>query len=286
MKRIVPVFILSLSLNSNAAIQNESNGIGSVLEILKLPAQNRRMVLRGQDEKYYKPFLDIAFDSKNSMSLRWQAVMAAAEVGGKKSIPVLMKAVEHDLWYMRNAALVALNQVSPAEGQKIAQKLLKDPALVVRSAAVETLAENSTLEVRDLLWNELDQKYNFKGQQSLWIRHQIVEALAKNPEKYELELFARILSDKDERLHGPAVAGLEKITGLKLDSKSNTSSETKSLNMKSSAMKSSGVKSSDVKATDMKSSDIKSTDTKSTDTKSSELVTRWKTYLKKERVVL
>ena len=117
---------------------------------------------------------------------------------------------------MRNAALVALKEVNPAQSQKLAQKLLKDKALVVRSAAVTVLEANITPEVRDLLWDELNQSYNFKGSQSLWIRHQIVEVLAKKPMHRELKIFADLLSDKDARVHVPAVAGLEKLTGVQL----------------------------------------------------------------------
>jgi hypothetical protein len=67
-----------------------------------------------------------------------------------------------------------------------------------------------------MLWEELNQKYNFKGKQSLWIRHQIVEMLSVKPVDHEMRVFAELLSDEDARVHMPAVQGLEKLTGVRL----------------------------------------------------------------------
>ncbi|MFS4460731.1 HEAT repeat domain-containing protein [Bdellovibrio sp. HCB2-146] len=219
MKKVVLVsgILLSVSLNVLAATpQPSSSTLTSASDILNLPAENRRLVLETQGDKYYNRFLEIAFNEEQPMSMRWRALMAAAEAGQKKSIPDLLKAGDHKLWYMRNAALIALNEVSGTEAQKLATKLLKDKALVVRSAAVSVMDKNLTPETRDLLWDELNQKYNYKGTQSLWIRHQIVEVLAQKPFDHELKIFADLLTDKDARVQLPAVKGLEKLTGVKL----------------------------------------------------------------------
>lgn len=207
----------SVSVNVLAApAKPSSSTLSSALEVLKLPTENRRMVLSNGGEKFYQNFISVAFNDAQPMSVRWRALMAAAEVHGDRSTPDLLKAGKHNQWYMRNAALVALTEVNPSQGEKLAQSLLKDKALVVRSAAVEALAKSTQPAVRDLLWDELNQKYNFKGDHSLWIRYQIVETLAKKPLNHEAKIFAGLLSDKDQRLHMPAVAGLEKLTGVKL----------------------------------------------------------------------
>lgn len=216
---------LSSSVSLAAPAKPSSSTLTSALEVLKLPSENRRMVLSGQGEKYYQSFISVAFNDSQTMSVRWRALMAAAEAKGEKSTPDLMKAASHSQWYMRNAALVALAEVNPSQGEKLAHKLIKDKALVVRSAAVDALAKSATPEVRDLLWDELNQKYNFKGDHSLWIRHQIVEKLAKKPLDHEIKIFAGLLSDKDQRLHMPAVAGLEKLTGVKLGEGSTKSAQ-------------------------------------------------------------
>lgn len=216
-KIVASLLIAGLSSSAFAAITKPSSStLTSAAELLKLPTENRRNALLGKGETYYNSFVSIAFNDSQSMNMRWKALMAAAETRGDKATADLMKAGNHSQWYMRNAALVALSEVNPAQGQKLAQKLLKDKALVVRSAAVEVLQKNPTPEVRDLLWDELNQKYNFKGAQSLWIRHQIVEVLAKSPKDHELKIFANLLSDDDVRVQIPAVSGLEKLTGTKL----------------------------------------------------------------------
>ncbi|MDG0815932.1 HEAT repeat domain-containing protein [Bdellovibrio svalbardensis] len=216
-KIVASLLIAGFSSSAFAALTKPSSStLTSAAEMLKLPTENRRNALMGKGDKFYSSFISIAFNDAQPMSLRWRALMAAAEAGGDKATADLMKAGDHSQWYMRNAALVALSEVNPSQGVKLAQKLIKDKALVVRSAAVEVLDKSATAEVRDLLWEELNQTYNFKGAQSLWIRHQIVEVLAKKPKDHELKIFASLLSDKDTRVQLPAVGGLEKLTGTKL----------------------------------------------------------------------
>ena len=214
---VASLLVTGLFSSSFAATTSPSSStLTSALEVLKLPSENRRMVVQGQGSKFYDSFVQMAFDEAQPMNVRWRSLMAAAEARGEKSTKDLLKAGEHKHWYMRNAALVALAEVNPAQSEKLAQKLLKDKALVVRSAAVATLEKSSSAEVREQLWEELNQKYNFKNKQSLWIRHQIVEILAKKPLDREAQSFAGLLSDKDERIHLHAVHGLERLTGVKL----------------------------------------------------------------------
>ncbi|KHD88355.1 MAG: hypothetical protein OM95_09435 [Bdellovibrio sp. ArHS] len=220
MSKILVASIVFAGLSSSTfavAAKPSSSTLTSAMEVLKLPSENRRMAIHSQGDKHYSHFISVAFSESQPMSLRWRALMAAAEARGEKATPDLLKAGTHKQWYMRNAALVALTEVNPLQGQKLAMQLLKDKALVVRSAAVNALEKNVSSETRDLLWEELNQKYNFKNSQSLWIRHQIVEVLAKKPANHELKIFAGLLSDKDQRVQLPAVRGLEKLTGVKLD---------------------------------------------------------------------
>ncbi|MEN0058417.1 MAG: HEAT repeat domain-containing protein [Bdellovibrio sp.] len=210
---------VSLSISSGIyAIGKAPSAIplNATIEVLKLPSENRKLVIKEQSEKYYKNFIVLAFDEAQPMGTRWRALMAAAEARGADSTPDLLKAGEHKKWYMRNAAVVALAEVEFEQAEKLAQKLLKDKALVVRSAAVEVLRKNLSPSARELLWEELNQSYNFKNSQSLWIRHQIVEVLAQKPLDREVKSFTQLLSDRDVRVQLPAVRGLERLTGTKL----------------------------------------------------------------------
>lgn len=187
----------------------------SALEVLNLPSENRRQ-LAGVNSQRYPQFLELAFDKQQSMSLRWKALMAASDAKGVLALKDILKAADSKEWFMRNAALVAVNSISVAEGEKLAQRLISDKALVVRSAAVQMLENSKDRDVRNTLWVELNKDYNFKKQQSLWIRPQIVKILAKSPKDFELKDFVRLLDDKDMQVQPAAVAGLEKLTGVKL----------------------------------------------------------------------
>jgi hypothetical protein len=185
----------------------------SVEEILAMPAANRAAIAQSQAQpKLYSELIDIAFDKKQNYQKRWSALTLASQVGGPKAVGDLEKALQASEWFMRNAALLSLQQISEAKAKSWAVKLLKDESLVVRSAAVLALPDQLSPLEREVLWQELTSKYNFRGQQSLWIRAQLLEGLAKAPQKNEMILFSKYLADKDNRLVLPAMAALEKIS--------------------------------------------------------------------------
>jgi HEAT repeat protein len=221
MKKIILTTMLALAgsvpvVSVRAAIPAKNILSPRVMEILNLPSENRTQAVLSTTHDMYKDFIAVAFSEGQSMRLRWRALMLAAENRRDKATPDLLKASTHKQWFMRNAALVALAEVNEPEAQKLAKKLVKDKALVVRSAAVDVLQKSPRPEVRDLLWEEMSQKYNFRNKVSLWIRSQIVEALAQKPADHELKIFSKFLSDKDARVQTAAVGGMEKLTGVKL----------------------------------------------------------------------
>ena len=198
-----------------SAVSSKTAVNPKVFEILSLPSENRAQVIN-KNQDFYKDYITVAFSENQSMRLRWRALMLAAETRGDKATPDLLKASEHKQWFMRNASLIALSEFNQGEAHILAKKLLKDKALVVRSAAVEVLQKNPRPEVRELLWQELAQKYNYRNSESLWIRGQIVDALAQKPSDFEMKNFTKLISDKDARVQVAAVQGMEKLTGVKL----------------------------------------------------------------------
>lgn len=214
MKNYSLFFLLMVQLCALTAFAAPS----AVMDVLQLPPENRRMLLKqpGGDE-IFKKLSQIAFADDQSMTMRWRALVSLADMTSEKALPLLKKAAASDKWFMRNAALVAMEQSHPLQAEVWARKLLKDKALVVRSAAVQTLQKFGSEENRDLLWAEMDEKYNFRKDTSLWIRSQIVEGLGQKPESHEMKIFARLLKDKDSRVGVAAVHGLERITGVKLN---------------------------------------------------------------------
>ena len=151
-------------------------------------------------ESRYQIQKDIAFSKKESMQNRWKAVIAMSEMKGVQSVVDLKRLARMDEWFLKNAALIALNKVSSTEAQDMAKNLILDKALVVRSMAVEILKEKNSSEIRNIFWKELEKPYNFRGKNSLWIRKQILSALAQKPNHQEEEQFSRYLNDRDSEV--------------------------------------------------------------------------------------
>jgi HEAT repeat protein len=185
----------------------------AVEEMLSLPEQNRYRVADKKGNEIYPQLLRLAANTKENLGVRWKSLTLAAHLKRQASVKDVSTYLGAREWYMRNAALVALQEVSPAEAQKAALQLLDDKALVVRSAAVEALGTDLTAETRDRLWEELSAGYNFRKNQSLWVRAQIAQKLALSPEKDEAARFIDMLKEKDTRMYAPCIAALEKITG-------------------------------------------------------------------------
>lgn len=183
----------------------------SAEEILTLPEPLRKQAVDGKAEQLYSPMAEIAFSPKKSVEMRWKALTMVAHLKKENAIPDLKKALESSDWFMRNAALLSLNSVSVVEGKKAAQMLLKDKALVVRSAAVEVLGPVMDEETRDLFWKEMNAKYNFRQNQSLWIREQMLTYLADNPSLSEKPIFMALTKNSSPSMKKLAMSALKKL---------------------------------------------------------------------------
>lgn len=179
---------------------------------LGLPMANRLQALQEQGPQGYRNLVSIMFNEAMSMDARWRAVTAAGRIGGELSKPELEKALKNKDWFMRNAGLIAMANIDRAQGTRWARELLSDKALVVRAAAVDTLVDLKDASSTALLWEKLYSKENYKGKQSLFIRRQIVEALASLEAPGREGKFIQVLADNDESLHVPAIKALERLT--------------------------------------------------------------------------
>lgn len=160
-----------------------------------------------------------ASNQKLNMNSRWSSLLAAAELADHDQLDEIKKFSSDKEWYMRNAALVALNKVNRDAAIIEARKLLSDKSLVVRSAAVEVVAQRMNLENKKALIEEIDKAYNFHKKSSLWIRLQILEKVAEVAGSSEREIFVKTLFDSDPKIATLSAATLEKITGKKLEGK-------------------------------------------------------------------
>jgi len=159
-----------------------------------------------------------AFDKSCTLLERWRAVTTMGRLDPLRFRPELDKALQSPEWFMRNAALIALQTDERSRAVAWSTRMLEDKALVVRTQAVRNLIELNARESEPVLWRQISAKRNFRGSQSLWIRTHIAEALARFGMEGRTRHFQHLLMDKDERLHKWAIMGLESSTGMKLSS--------------------------------------------------------------------
>jgi len=220
MKSLLLSLAIALMVQSaQAAIPNSKETAVSAFEILSMPEANRNEIALQKANEIYPELIQIAKSEKQEMNIRWKALTLAAYIGKDRALPELASALKSKEWFMRNAALISLKSYHPLKAQAAARDLLKDKALVVRSAAAEVLGNQPDAQSRDLLWEELYAPYNYRRKQSLWIRQQILKQLAENPQAKESVLFTKALKETDQDIYGSAVAALEKLTGSQLGSK-------------------------------------------------------------------
>lgn len=184
--------------------------IPNPIDILEMPSQNRAEVFQQVSSKLnWQDFLKIVNDDQQPMKIRWRAMMALTQLDKKNAENELPRFIQSKTWYIRNAAMIAMNEISKEKAALMAEKLLHDPALVVRSAAVDLLKNNLNQQRRDLLWDEFHQARNVHGKSNLWIRSQILEVLAEKPLVHEKKLFETLISQKDAQIAEVAKNALE-----------------------------------------------------------------------------
>ena len=163
--------------------------------------------------------VDIAFDKNIDDSQRWRSLVALSVQDGQGSIEHLTSALKSDEWFMRDAALVAIGGIDKELSLKWARKLLtEDPSMIVRTTAVKIIKENGSKKDVPILLNSIFNKKNYRQGRSLWIRHQIAEAIS-HLDKSSYHDMLRLLDDSDDRVNVVALKALEEITGHKPDYK-------------------------------------------------------------------
>lgn len=171
------------------------------------------------EQKTFPSLMQAASNRKLPMIDRWQSLVRAGQIAKPEEIAKIQEFAKSSDWYMRNASLVALEAVNMSYGMEQAKILIQDKALVVRSAAVTMLSKKNTLEVRQLLAAELSKPYNFSGKQSLWIRSQIMQHMAKTATQDDRRFLARHLFDSDAAVAKQSAAALEKISSVQFSEK-------------------------------------------------------------------
>jgi hypothetical protein len=197
----------------------------STREALTLSLEERVSTIRNQGDQGAVNLVKIMSDRNQPMEIRWRAVTALGRVRGSDAKNDLTKILKSQEWFLRNAGLLTMARIDRETALNEARRLLSDPALVVRSAAVDVIADLGDLSSAGLLWEKLHSKENFKRGQSLFIRRRIVETLARLESPGREGRFIELLTDRDPSLHEPAMSALERLTNRKMGTASQSLSD-------------------------------------------------------------
>lgn len=212
--KLIVFATLALPLICHAAISPTSPSI-EIQKALRLPLSRRIESIERQGLAGRKELEKIAFDQNEALENRWRAVTAMGRTYGPKAQDFLEQALKSSEWFMRNSATIVLQYGNRAWAIRWAEAMLSDPALVVRTAAVDTLRNLNAVEARDILWQKLYNAQNYRAGHSLWIRHHILTALVQFATPGQEGLFQAALNDKDSTLKPIAKQGLDKIRAQK-----------------------------------------------------------------------
>lgn len=190
-----------------------------VSSFLSLPTEMIKQNSSRLGNEHLEILKSIAKDATNNVDLRWRAIYLGAQINFNKFSPEIKAALNSPEWFMRMAALNAVNDFSPTQSSEFARILIKDKALVVRTAAADVLMKSGTSKDREVLWSSLFDKANSHKGKSLWLRPKILKHLAKTTKnKNEMSRFVPLLNDKDQNLQELALGVLEEKSDFRVGS--------------------------------------------------------------------
>jgi len=205
---LVPLFLIG-SIKKNA----NNMDFDELKTILELPEKNRKLVVTERKLDWATVLPAAIENEKLDYGLRWKAVSLYGFKEQKKSLHYLVKLTKREEWFLRNAAFLTIQSIDSQLAVSIAKDLIKDKALIVRSAVVDFLSSNMSEEVKNIFWTQLDNPINYRQNQSLWVRSQMMSALAKYSNVNDLNNFKKYIKDNDSEVSKASIQALLKISG-------------------------------------------------------------------------
>lgn len=203
-------FLLCLFLSTSAFAAN------SLDTILNEPLKQRLNEFAQHRESADAFLIRVARDKTAGVQARWRALTTMGRLDPHKFQKNIDEALKSRDWFLRQAALIALQTDDRDRAVQWSMRLLRDSALMVRTQAVSNLLLLDAREAEPLLWHEIWDRRNFHGKESLWIRAHLAEAVAHMSGPGRTKAFAKLLLDPDQRLYRWAIEGLEASTGMRI----------------------------------------------------------------------
>lgn len=173
--------------------------------------EGREEVLKKMGPEAYKHLRDLMMASNEEVEDRWRATMALAKIGGEDSIPDLQSALVHNDWFMRSAGLLGLALAKRDLAEEKAKEVLhNDPALLVRAAALQVLAQQKKLD-KELLWAEIYNPINFSNGKGLPLRLSLLKVLEQHVTASDAAKLTALMREDNSEIQEMAKASLAKI---------------------------------------------------------------------------
>lgn len=153
----------------------------------------------------------VAADPQTHMRQRWIAVRALGKIGGapvRDTLTPLLRAPEAAL---RAATVSALADADIRGMAVLVSELLRDPAIIVRSAAADSLARMGEEIAVPALVDALEDPSNVYRGQSLWVRRHFVQALEAIGGHNAVGGLIGALEDSDPTVSAAALAGVDRL---------------------------------------------------------------------------
>jgi hypothetical protein len=164
------------------------------------------------------PLLRIASDVRNEDSDRYVALMSAAKLGGAHCAPMFVRFLKDKSWMIRSGALRTLKAFKNPKTAYAVLPLLKDPALVVRTEAIEAIeALHPPNAIKELV-SALHESSNYHAGKAQWVPQKALAALLKlnADSKIAIQLQPLLHHEKDPELQRQTIQTLEALTGKKI----------------------------------------------------------------------
>jgi HEAT repeat protein len=115
------------------------------------------------------------FPDKN----RWQATFLLGQTMGRKAAPFIAKFIDHPLWIMRVATLKSLHALNQRDYVQVYQKALKDPSMIVRTQALESISRMKITALGESVWKMMYDQDNYTGSNGNRKRTNIVSSIVR-----------------------------------------------------------------------------------------------------------
>jgi HEAT repeat protein len=180
---ISAISVVSFSIFSNPAQAFQTRPLSNVLlgDIRHSTSPSFNPLLQSWEQKYgtavVSPLLEVARNKSASDSERYVAVMGIAKIGGKASAPLLSPFLKDSSWMIRNGTLRALTALKHPETSAAVLPLVKDPALVVRLEAVQSVEKLHPEGSLKALLAAIDDSENYHHGKAQWVPQRALLAL-------------------------------------------------------------------------------------------------------------